>query len=138
MKATFREICGLPTLSGPRNPNHHERGAAAVEMALVLPLLVVLAFGTVECGRYYSATIVLSHASREAVRKVAIANSGSPSAAATAAAAPYTPTLVTSAVPCVAGTNATATLTLPFTYNIPLIGQGTKSIVKTAVMRCGG
>ncbi len=47
---------------------HLDRGAAAVEMALVLPLLLFLLMGMIDFGRAYSAQIQLSAAAREGVR----------------------------------------------------------------------
>lgn len=42
-----------------------ERGAALVEMALVLPLLVVLAFGVIDLGRLLFTQIALHEAAQE-------------------------------------------------------------------------
>lgn len=47
---------------------HFDRGAAAVEMALVLPLLLFLLMGIIDFGRAYNAQIQLSAAAREGVR----------------------------------------------------------------------
>lgn len=49
-----------------------ERGAAAVEFALVLPIVLLLLFGIVEFGRGYNAKITLTHAAREGARAAAI------------------------------------------------------------------
>ncbi len=45
-----------------------ERGQALVEMALVLPLLLLLLFGVVEFSRVGHAYLTLSHAAREGAR----------------------------------------------------------------------
>lgn len=45
-----------------------ELGAAAVEMAIVLPLLVILLFGTVEFGLVFYNQQMLTNASREGAR----------------------------------------------------------------------
>ncbi|MHB8185055.1 MAG: TadE/TadG family type IV pilus assembly protein [Dermatophilaceae bacterium] len=47
---------------------HFDRGAAAVEMALVLPLLLFLLMGMIDFGRAYNAQIQLSAAAREGAR----------------------------------------------------------------------
>lgn len=47
---------------------HGERGAAAVEFALVLPVLVVLLFGIIEFGFILYSKEVLTNASREGTR----------------------------------------------------------------------
>lgn len=51
-----------------------ERGAAAVEFALVAPILVLLVFGIIEFSRAYNAQVSLSNAAREGVRVMAISN----------------------------------------------------------------
>jgi len=45
-----------------------QRGAAAVEMAVLLPVLVLIIFGTVEFGTYLYNQQVLTNASREGAR----------------------------------------------------------------------
>ena len=49
-----------------------ERGAVAVEMAIVLPLLLMLLIGTIEFGRVFNIQISLSQAAREGARYGAI------------------------------------------------------------------
>jgi Flp pilus assembly protein TadG len=49
-----------------------ERGAAAVEFALVLPLLVLLVVGIAEFGRAYNLQTTLSAAAREGARTMAL------------------------------------------------------------------
>ncbi len=44
---------------------HNERGVALVELALLLPLLVVLAFGVIDLGRLIHARLVVTNVSRE-------------------------------------------------------------------------
>jgi Flp pilus assembly pilin Flp len=51
-----------------------ERGAAAVEFAILLPLLLMLVLGTIEFGRAYNAQITLTNAARDGVRVMAIGN----------------------------------------------------------------
>lgn len=51
-----------------------ERGAAAVEMALLLPLLILLLLGIMEFGRAFNAQVTLTNAAREGVRVMAITN----------------------------------------------------------------
>ncbi|PPB48884.1 pilus assembly protein TadE [Arthrobacter pityocampae] len=50
-----------------------DRGAVAVELALVLPVLILLLFGIIEVSRAYNAQVTLTSAAREGVRVVAIA-----------------------------------------------------------------
>ena len=49
-----------------------ERGAAAVEFALLLPVLLLLVFGIVDFGRALNAQITLTQAAREGVRLAAL------------------------------------------------------------------
>ncbi|MDH3756048.1 MAG: pilus assembly protein, partial [Acidimicrobiia bacterium] len=49
-----------------------ERGAAAVEFAIVLPLLVLVIFGTVEFGAAWSQKTDVNHGAREAARLAAV------------------------------------------------------------------
>lgn len=49
-----------------------ERGAAAVEFAIVLLPLLMLLLGIVEFGRVYSAQLNLQHAARDTARELAL------------------------------------------------------------------
>lgn len=51
-----------------------ERGAVAVEFALILPVFLLLLLGIMEFGRAYNAQLSLTHAARESVRTLAISN----------------------------------------------------------------
>lgn len=117
----------------------HQRGAAMVEMALVLPVLVMLLLGIFEFGRAYNAKITLTHAAREAVREYSI--TGDPDLAGAtlvAAVTPLDPALVTmSTTDCTRGQPTSVTATYPFTYSF-LFGEATITMTSTAVMRCGG
>jgi len=91
-----------------RRFSRDERGAAAVEFALVLPLLVVFAFGTVDFGRALFAYNYLTSAVREGGRFAAVQGSASSEAAvrtrmttylsglASLALPPVTPAMITS------------------------------------------
>jgi Flp pilus assembly protein TadG len=63
--------------SRPHRPRH-ARGAAAVEFALVVPILVMLLLGIVTAGLTYSQGISLSNAVREGARFGATADPGTP------------------------------------------------------------
>ena len=113
-----------------------EDATAVVEFAILLPVLVMLVFGIIEFGRYYNATITLTHAAREAVRRVAL-NTGSAVTAGQAAASPLMVTVTTGGA-CANGADATATVSYVFSYDIPLVKSGSSTISRTAVMKCGG
>ena len=119
----------------------NDRGAAIVELAVVLPILVLLLFAIIEFGRGYNAKVELTAAVREGARAAAL-SSGNPSDA-TRGAAPGLDTstigvnVVTPCPPSGIG-NATVKATYPFTYAIPFFGTRTVTLNATGVMRCGG
>jgi len=49
-----------------------EKGASAVEFAIILPILIILVFGIVEFGIAYNNYIALTHAAREGARLAAV------------------------------------------------------------------
>lgn len=49
-----------------------ERGAAAVEFALLVPILIMIIFGIMEFGRAYNVQVALTNAAREGARSLAI------------------------------------------------------------------
>jgi Flp pilus assembly protein TadG len=55
-----------------RQKGHFERGAAAVEMALVMPLLILMVMGIIDFGRIFNGEIQLSQAAREGARVAAL------------------------------------------------------------------
>ena len=56
-------------LTAGNGPRARERGAAAVEFALVLPLLLLLVFATIEFGWLINRETNLNHAAREGARE---------------------------------------------------------------------
>ncbi|SRR6266540_1955057 len=61
-----------------------ERGAAAVEFALILPLLMVILFGTIDWGWYFFVQQIVNNAAREGARVGSLTVPGTPGADATA------------------------------------------------------
>jgi Flp pilus assembly protein TadG len=55
-----------------RSGARSDRGAAAVEFALLLPLLVLLVFGMIDFGRAINAQITITQAAREGARVLAL------------------------------------------------------------------
>jgi Flp pilus assembly protein TadG len=55
-----------------RGSVNSDRGAAAVEFALLLPLLVLLVFGMIDFGRAINAQITITQAAREGARVLAL------------------------------------------------------------------
>ncbi len=122
----------------------NERGAAAVEFALVAPILLMMVLGIAEFGRAYHVQTTLSQAAREGVRVMALQNDQAAAIAATKAAAP-TLTLTNIAVSpgtCVAsGTTPAATATVTVTYVLPYITKlfgSSVTLTGKGVMRCNG
>jgi Flp pilus assembly protein TadG len=129
--------------------DHHDRkdrGAAAVEFALLVPILLLLVFGIVDFARGYSAQVTVTHAAREGVRVQALGGSpGETTTATQTAATPLTVTVATGA--CTQGQPTSVTATTAFTYVTPVSafmqmfgGAGVlpTSLSGTGVMRCGG
>jgi hypothetical protein len=68
-----------------RSSAGRDRGAAAVEFALLLPLLVLIVFGVIDFGRAINAQITLTQAAREGARSLALGQSTYQSRAQSAA-----------------------------------------------------
>lgn len=124
-----------------------ERGAAAVEFALVVPLLLALLLGTIEFGRAYNIQISLTHAARETARYMAIHDNGAASAAtwtaASASGRNAAPALVGgdmvfAAAPAKCASDSMLKVTI--TYPLKTITGVAKdmTLTGTAAMRCGG
>ena len=117
------------------------RGAAALEFGLLMPILILLIFGMVEFGRGYNAKLTVTHAAREAVRVYSL-DAGDPGAAAQNAAGGLAVTTSVSGGPCSdpanSGDPVSVTVNHTVSYNIPLFGGGSWNLSETATMRCGG
>lgn len=100
-----------------------DRGAAAVEFALLLPLLLVLLFGIIDFGRALNAQITLTQAAREGARLDALGQSNVVSGTQ-AAATGLSPVSVTVTTTCPAGAgpgvNATVKASYTYTFVTPL------------------
>ncbi len=119
-----------------------DRGTAAVEAALVLPVLLLLIMGIIDLGRAFATKQEVTHAAREAVRVYAVTHD--PEEAAQAFAVGTTglscsaPTI--SPQPCIEGEPVTVSGSCDFNFITPLGNglPGLNQIGSTAVMRCGG
>ena len=124
-----------------------ERGAVAVEFALVVPLLLVCLFSIISVSRAFQVQATLSGAAREAARAMAIQNDVSAAKSAAVFAAS------TADVPLGAGqveiapssctdvsptTNITVTITYQFQPAGDFAGGVAFPITSKAVLRCGG
>lgn len=127
-------------------PNRAERGAAAVEFALVAPLLLLLVLGIAEFGRAYNISTTLSAAAREGARTMALQNSTSAARAAAQSAATgvslSTSQISVTPAACPTGSTGSTTLvtvkiTYPMTFVSGLFGSSI-TLHGTGVMRCNG
>jgi len=115
-------------------------GVVSLELALILPVLLMLIFGIVQFGRAYNAKIELSSAVREGARAFAL-GTGDPATVTKDAAPGLDADLIdveTSTSPCTSGSEASVTATYPFDLNIPFWGDESVTISATGVMRCSG
>ena len=132
-------------------------GAAAVELALVLPVLLLLLLGIIDFGRAWSWQIALTQAAREGVRVAALRlDSTTPAARVREVARPDVPAsqpiAVTVSTTCPAVTTATTpsvrvTATTTYTWApaldgvLGLVGApplGAVTLSGVGQMRCGG
>lgn len=138
----------------PKRTSHaHERGAAAVEFALVVPLFLAVLMGVIEFSNYFRIQISVSQAAREAARSYAISHntatataagrSGAPSLAAGSLNFTYTgpATCDPAAIPA---QTVTASATFPYStltgFTLPpFLDVAMPTQVRgTSAMRCGG
>ncbi len=123
-----------------------ERGASAVEFALIVPVLVLLVLGIVEFGRGFQVQGTLSAAAREGVRLMALQNDPvAARAAVRSVASSLDPTItdaqiVITPASCPQGTGSTL-VRLRIDYDMPFLTGffgASVDLTGTGVMRCGG
>lgn len=138
-------------MSGPdMRRRQGDRGAAAVEFALVLPVLLLVIFGIIDFGRMLYAKITLAEAAREGARAAALVgqSAGQSQVAKSVtgldtSAGPVTATVVA----CTSDPDADATVTVTYTFKLvtplaALVGIGGSDgeipLTETSVMPCLG
>ncbi|MFC9350796.1 TadE/TadG family type IV pilus assembly protein [Arthrobacter sp. NPDC057013] len=118
-----------------------DRGAVAVEFALIAPILLALVAGIVEFSHAYNLQISVTQAAREAAREMAIEDDQGAAATAAAAGAPGLTTgnfqYAFSPASCAAGQNMTVTITYPAATLTGIFGS-TVTVTGVGAMRCGG
>jgi len=140
-------ILSTDSVERPFVSERSERGAVAVEFALLMPVLVMLLLGIIEFSRAYNAQASLSAAAREGVRVMAITGLEAPArTAAKNAAVSLQPGLqdanIVFGTPCPSmvstGTSPQATVTI--TYSLPTLTgiAGPFTMTGTGAMLCGG
>jgi len=122
-----------------------ERGAAAVEFALVLPVLILLIVGMLEFARAYNAQISVSNAAREGARVMAVHDDAALARTSAIDAAPsLNPVLGASDIaisPASCAAAADGTVEVSIDYDLPLMTGffGVEiPIHGIGVMLCGG
>jgi Flp pilus assembly protein TadG len=129
-----------------------DRGATAVEFALLLPMLLLLVFGLIDFGRALNAQITLTQAAREGARLAALGGqlSAVVSRTQTAATGLSSSQVSVTVTACPSGSGSTADATVqasyPFSFVTPigaiarlLGGSGPGSsitLTATGVMAC--
>lgn len=129
-----------------------ERGAVAVEFALLAPVLIMILLGIMEFGRAYNVQISLTNAAREGVRVMAINNSESTAKAAARNVAgalnpglkdekivfKYQTTPATTPVPTACAANVQVTVTIDHSLTTMTGIAGPFAMKGTGTMQCGG
>lgn len=124
-----------------------DRGSAAVEFILVLPVLLLILFAIVDLGRMLHAKIELAEAAREGVRAAALVDVDEGARTINdvvggMAAAMDRPYRINGCAGASPGEDATVTLTYHFEFVTPLAaiagigGRGGVTLTQTAVMPC--
>jgi Flp pilus assembly protein TadG len=125
-----------------------DRGAAAVEFALLLPMLLLLVCGIVDFGRALNAQITLTQAARQGARLAALGQSNVVSRTQAAATGLSPVTVTVTACPSGSGPTANATVQVSYAFSFVtpigaiaklLGGSGLGSsltLTATAVMAC--
>lgn len=140
-----------PTAEPAQSPTAEpaQSGAAAVEFALVLPVLLLLVFGIVDFSRAYNAHLALSGGAREGARVLALgtgdAETTTRDAAPSLPAADITVTTTACSNP---GDPARVEASYEYSYLTPISGvlqflggsalASPITITGIGVMRCGG
>lgn len=118
----------------------NETGAALVEFAIVVPLLLLLVFGIIEFGRAYNTQNTLTHAAREGAREYAISQDplAGEAAAKDAATSLRSADITVTLSACDPGQPASVTLEYPFQMQIAFFPVSNFTMQSEGVMRCGG
>ena len=132
-----------------------ERGAAAVELAIVFPVLFLVIAWIVDFGRFFYTEIQVTNAAREGARVAVVSPGPAPAspapdpivARANAAAAPLVVT-VSPIVRCAASGGGDASVTVQASFDWIIMGPAIRMlggnwgisgpVVSKGVMRCGG
>jgi Flp pilus assembly protein TadG len=132
--------------------NHSERGAVAVEFALLAPILVMILLGIMEFGRAYNTQATLTNAAREGARVMAISNNASDAISATQTATEsinprlkssdlkFTFRSIPQTIPAPTSCASSRQVTLTITYTLTTMTgiAGPFAMSGKGTMQCGG
>ena len=127
-EALPRRTAQTPVAVGSPERARRQRGAALVEMAIILPVLLVLLLGVIDLGRIFYAYEALANATREGARYCAL-HPGNQAGTQTRVQAELNTSMATDVdvtTTCSdlgAGKQITVTATYPFEVLTPLIRQ---------------
>lgn len=116
-----------------------DTGAAAVEMALVLPFLLLLLCGIIDFGLAFNTRVTLTHAARESVRVWALGGTADEAKDRAQLAAPTVNGVSITTTACTFGKPTSVKVTAPYQFIFPFIGSfADGTMAAQGVMRCGG
>lgn len=123
-----------------RHVTRVDEGAAAVEFALILSVILLLVVGIIQFSLLFNAQLSLNHSTREGVRVYAITGDATAGEdAARQSATSLDSTLMSfSTTPCDSGQPTQLQATYPWTIRIPFFAITNLTLSATGVMRCGG
>ena len=105
-------------------------GEALVEMALVMPILIVLSMGMLDFGRAFHAKSVLDQAAREGARAAVVTNPLDAGAAQGRVQQVLVAAGITGAPPAtVSGVDANHMVTVTVTYNFQFVTPGVFTLI---------
>ena len=118
---------------------NRQKGAAMVELAIIMPLLLMFIFGIIEFGRGFNAQLAVTHAAREGVREYAITqDAGAGTATAIAAATTLdSGSIGITLTACNYGDPTKMTVTYPFQVSIPFFTASPRGRAGEGLRRCG-
>ena len=105
---------------GSRNAAR-DRGAAAVEFALLLPLLLLILFAIIDAGRALNAQITLTQAARAGARLAALGQSNATVVSSTQTAATGLSPVSVTVAGCPPGAGPTVSATVSVSYSFTFI-----------------
>ena len=116
------------------------RGQALVELAISLPVLIVLVAGVLELGRGYSFAVETSDAARDAARYVAgkTAATNGPGTVAMCSLVKADLAAVTSNVSCPTKVNHAPPFVAGADYTAPIAGQAVVAVYCGSSLNCTG